>query len=184
MVAHWVRRNEFYSAPISDCAQCHDDNQIDLPLAQNSRASITRSPTTSLSDGNNLVRDGAVYTSPIALVCTSCHLSVGPGLIGSDGKVVLDADGNTLLTRDLSGNGTGYDNGEFPQVPVTITASEQSMLNHMILSGGAVFGATSADQATSTKSCSTSTLSAVHLVLIKCTAKYTNDYLIVSELRL
>lgn len=150
-----VGRNEFYSAPISDCAQCHDESQIDLPLAQNNRASITRAPTTSLSDGNNLVRDGAVYTSPIALVCTSCHLSVGPGLIGSDGKVVLDADGNILLTRDLSSNGPGYDNGEFPQVPVTITAAEQSMLNHMILSGGAVFGATSADEANGTESCST-----------------------------
>jgi OmcA/MtrC family decaheme c-type cytochrome len=150
-----VGRNEFYSAPISDCAQCHDEQQINLPLAQNPRASITRAPTTSLSDGNNLVRDGAVYTSPIALVCSSCHLSVGPGLIGADGKVVPDADGNTLLTRDLSSNGPGYDNGEFPQVPVTITEKEKSMLNHMILIGGAVFGATSEAAATGTESCST-----------------------------
>lgn len=148
-----VGRNEFYSAPISDCAQCHDDAQIDLPLAQNSRASITRAPTTSLSDGNNLVRDGAVYTSPIAIVCTSCHLSVGPGLIGSDGNIVTDADGSTLLTRDLSSNGLGYDNGEFPQVAVSITAEEKSMINHMIINGGAVFGASSQEAASGSESC-------------------------------
>jgi DnaJ-class molecular chaperone len=60
-----------------------------------------------------------------------------------------------LLTRDLSSNGPGYDNGEFPQVPVTITEKEKSMLNHMILIGGAVFGATSEAAATGTESCST-----------------------------
>ena len=69
--------------------------------------------------------------------------------------MVLDADGNTLLTRDLSSNGPGYDNDEFPQVPVTITAKEQNMINHMILTGGAVFGASSEAEATGSESCAT-----------------------------
>ncbi|TKB56675.1 OmcA/MtrC family decaheme c-type cytochrome [Ferrimonas aestuarii] len=149
-----VGRLEYYPAPIADCSQCHEPDQIDLPLAQNPRPSIARAPATSLDDGTTLGRDGAVYTSPIATVCSSCHLSVGPGLIGADGNIVTDALGNTLLTRDLSSNGIGYDNGEFPQVPVTLTADEKSLLNHMIQMGGAVFGASSEAEAAGTESCS------------------------------
>lgn len=156
-----VGRHEFYPAPISDCSQCHDADQIDLPLAQNSRPSITRTPDTNADEelngkklGNSLDNTGAKFTSPIAAVCSSCHLSVGPGLIGADGKVRLDGFGATLLTKDLSSNGIGYDNNEFPQVPVTITAAEQQLLSHMV-QNGAQFNAETEAAATGTESCAT-----------------------------
>jgi hypothetical protein len=38
---------------------------------------------------------------------------------------------------------------------IELTATEQNVINHMIITGGAVFGATDAESATGTEACAT-----------------------------
>ncbi|OUS26202.1 hypothetical protein A9Q98_11085 [Thalassotalea sp. 42_200_T64] len=128
-----------FPAELNNCQQCHSEGQIDLPLAQNPRAAATKNPTYA---GWNLLDPAAsVYTSPTATVCTTCHISVTPGFIDATGKIITNTDGSAFVDE----------NGD----PMAFKDNEQDIINHMILAGGAVFGATTAAEATDTEACST-----------------------------
>ena len=120
-----------FPTKLNDCQQCHTSAQIDLPLVQNPRASLT----------NNPAQTGDIYTSATTTVCTTCHLSVTPGFINASGQIVKDGDGNFFVGVDGSN--------------ITLSSSEQNTVNHMILAGGAVFGAATAAEATGTEACAT-----------------------------
>jgi OmcA/MtrC family decaheme c-type cytochrome len=120
-----------FPAELNNCQQCHSEGQIDLPLAQNPRASKT----------NNPAATGDVFTSPTAVVCTTCHIAVTPGYINTAGQIVKDADGNFFKAADGS--------------DIKLTDVEQNIINHMILAGGAAFGAPTAEAATGTEACAT-----------------------------
>src|SRR5690606_20875901 len=55
-----------YPDSIRNCAQCHSNQQLDLPILANKWAPETA---------------GGVYTSSTAFVCASCHLQTQPGAI-------------------------------------------------------------------------------------------------------
>ncbi len=120
-----------YPAPINNCLQCHTEEQINLPLQENPRASFTKN---SAFDFNLM---NGVYTSPTTVVCTSCHISVGPGFIDAQGDLIAsyaDQEGNAIDS---------------------LPDEEQNIINHMILAGGAVFGAATAAEATGKEACAT-----------------------------
>ncbi|MCL1050287.1 OmcA/MtrC family decaheme c-type cytochrome [Shewanella abyssi] len=119
-------------SPISDCAQCHTEDQIALPLSKNTRPSIVATPDFS-GTGDNLDFTGSAYVSPITSVCSSCHVSVGIGLIDAQGKVL---------------DGANVDGEQ-----VTLSADDQAVVSHMI-SNGAAFNAMTTEAATGTESCS------------------------------
>jgi len=124
---------EHYPSELSNCMQCHTSEQIDLPLVSNPRASHTSgvsgwgAPTT--------------YTSPTAVVCASCHIGPTLGYIDPQGQIAKDNEGNLYL--DGKGN------------EINFTAKEQNTINHMILAGGAVFGAVTEADATGKEACAT-----------------------------
>lgn len=118
-----------YPSPINECAQCHSQQQINLPLQQNNRAS--------LSTTTNIFGD-KVYTSPTAVVCTSCHIRVSPGLLSPTGQVITN-NGDPALDND----GT----------PFTLSDDENDTLIHMILVGNATFGAATASEAENSETC-------------------------------
>jgi OmcA/MtrC family decaheme c-type cytochrome len=55
-----------YPDSISNCSQCHSNDQLDLPILANKWAPET---------------DTGVFTSSTAFVCASCHLKTQPGAI-------------------------------------------------------------------------------------------------------
>ncbi len=122
---------EGYPAPIGNCLQCHTSDQIDLPLQQNPRASYTA------SSGGPFSPVPPVFTSATTVACSSCHLSVGPGYISAEGKLAASY-------TDHVGN-----------VNTSLSPQDQNIVNHMIIAGGAVFGASNAADATGTESCAT-----------------------------
>ncbi len=115
----------FYPGDISNCNACHSDGQFDLPLQENVRASAS-------NDGGAV----NVFTSPTAVVCSSCHISVPVGYIVGGGI-----------------NGAAVLNGNEPE-GIELTDSEIHWLNHMT-QAGAVFGADTVDVATGAESCAT-----------------------------
>jgi OmcA/MtrC family decaheme c-type cytochrome len=108
---------EYFPDDVSNCIACHADGQFDLPILQNDRPSRAAA---------NPFFGPQTYTSPTAVVCSSCHLSVPVGFIGSDGKAVA---GDPL------------------------TAEQQHYVNHLMVTGGAVFGAATPAEATATEAC-------------------------------
>ncbi len=77
--------NGIYPDDISNCNACHSEDQIDLPLEMNSRASIAP------SGGGN------VYISATAVVCSSCHIKVPVGYIDpTEPGYVNAADSDTI----------------------------------------------------------------------------------------
>ncbi len=117
--------DNYYPGDISNCNACHSVGQFDLPLQQNTRPSKS-------SDGSA----GIVYTSPTAVVCSSCHIAVPVGYI---------------VGGDI--NGAAQLNGNEPE-GIELTDSEIHWLNHM-MQKGAVFGVDNVDVATGTESCAT-----------------------------
>ena len=97
---------------MDNCLACHDDGQFDLPLKVNNNASKTNHDNT--------------FTSPIATVCTSCHISVYAGYIEADGTITA---GKEQWTHE-----------------------EKKMIKHMICNG-AVFAGTK-EEANKTEGCS------------------------------
>ena len=91
---------DHFPGNIDNCAQCHSDDQFDLPIKQNTRASIA-------SSGN-----ANVYVSPTAVVCGSCHLNVKLGLIDPSlpglidpAKGSIDAKGQALIDHMMQNGG-------------------------------------------------------------------------------
>lgn len=83
---------DHFPGNIDNCEQCHTNDQFDLPLQQNTRASIASGAS------------GSVYVSPTAVVCGSCHLNVKLGLIDPSlpglidpTKGSIDAKGQALI---------------------------------------------------------------------------------------
>jgi OmcA/MtrC family decaheme c-type cytochrome len=72
---------------IQNCAACHADGQIDLPLQQNHRASAAN-------------RDAPVYISPTAVVCSACHLDVALGYIDPVLPGLIDPANGTISAND------------------------------------------------------------------------------------
>lgn len=91
---------DHFPGNIDNCAQCHTDDQFDLPLQQNTRASIASGAS------------GNVYISPTAVVCGSCHLNVKLGLIDpslpgliNPTKGSIDAKGQALIDHMIQNGG-------------------------------------------------------------------------------
>ncbi len=119
-----------YPSPISECGQCHTDEQVDLPLMQNDRPSFTT--TTGIFDNR-------VYTSPMTVVCSSCHLRVSPGLLNAEGELITTGEGEPVLDND--------------GVPYEISVDEKELIKHMIVIGNATFGASTASEAQNSETC-------------------------------
>ncbi len=68
-----------YPNDISNCNACHSEDQIDLPIKMNTRASAAP------SGGDD------VYTSATAVVCSSCHINVPVGYIDPTAPGYLNA---------------------------------------------------------------------------------------------
>ncbi|WP_371372466.1 OmcA/MtrC family decaheme c-type cytochrome [Thalassotalea aquiviva] len=121
---------EGYPANLSNCDTCHQRSQINLPLQQNPRPSYTT--TTGIFAPR-------VYTSPITVVCSSCHLRVSPGLISAQGQLLTQA-GEPLLDND----------GQ----PFALNDDEKNLIAHMLQIGNAVFGADNMAAAQNSETCS------------------------------
>ena len=71
-----------YPDTISDCSQCHSNDQLDLPILANKWAPET---------------DTGVYTSSTAFVCASCHLKTQPGAIDVGNLGALPTSDQSLV---------------------------------------------------------------------------------------
>lgn len=71
-----------YPDSISDCSQCHSNDQLDLPILANKWAPET---------------DTGVYTSSTAFVCASCHLETQPGAIDTGNLGALPTADQSLV---------------------------------------------------------------------------------------
>lgn len=111
-----------YPGNISTCTQCHTADQVELPVAVNSRASVAN-----IASGWG-APPTARYTSPTAVVCSSCHLDVPVGFVNPNLPGLMDpAHG-------------------------TVSIETQAVIDHM-LQNGAVFGATTFEEANKVESC-------------------------------
>ncbi len=93
-----------YPDTVTNCNQCHSDNQLDLPLAANIWAPET---------------DTGLYTSSTAFVCASCHLSTQPGAVNPADLSPLPAADQAVVGHMLQ-NGAVF-NGS--QAAANITES-------------------------------------------------------------
>jgi len=91
---------DHFPGNIDNCIQCHANTQYDLPLQQNTRASIASGANTN------------VYVSPTAVVCGSCHLNVKLGLIDPSlpglidpAKGSIDTKGQALIDHMMQNGG-------------------------------------------------------------------------------
>ena len=91
---------DHFPGNIDNCEQCHTNDQFNLPIQQNTRASIA----SGASDD--------VYISPTAVVCGSCHLNVKLGLIDPSlpglidpTKDSIDAKGQALIDHMIQNGG-------------------------------------------------------------------------------
>lgn len=71
-----------YPDSIANCAQCHSNDQLELPIAANKWAPETAT---------------GVYTSSTAFVCASCHLSTQPGAIDVGNLAALPTADQSLV---------------------------------------------------------------------------------------
>lgn len=71
-----------YPDSISNCSQCHSNDQLDLPILANKWAPET---------------DTGVYTSSTAFVCASCHLETQPGAIDTGNLAALPTADQSLV---------------------------------------------------------------------------------------
>lgn len=91
-----------YPDNISNCAQCHSSNQLDLPILANKWAPETET---------------GVYTSSTAFVCASCHLKTQPGDIDVGNLAALPTADQSLVGHMIQ-NGAIF-NGSQPAANVT-----------------------------------------------------------------
>tara|TARA_R110001599_G_scaffold261541_1_gene461956 strand:- start:10884 stop:13022 length:2139 start_codon:yes stop_codon:yes gene_type:complete len=71
-----------YPDSISDCSQCHSNDQLDLPILANKWAPETAT---------------GVFTSSTAFVCASCHLQTQPGAIDVGNLAALPTADQSLV---------------------------------------------------------------------------------------
>ena len=111
----------YFPGNISACTACHTEDQVEIPVAVNSRAAVANAGSRS---------DPALrYTSPTAVVCSSCHLDIATGYVDPSMPGLIDP-----------ANGS-------------ISLDTQAVIDHMI-QNGAVFGATTFEEANKVESCS------------------------------
>jgi len=119
--------NSPYPGEISNCNACHSENQFDLPLTMNTRASKAQVPANADKGTSEVIN----YTSATVVVCSSCHIKVPVGYIDP--------------------TAAGYVNAGAP-AEVSLSSEDQSLVTHMLTNGG-VFNASTFAEANIVEAC-------------------------------
>lgn len=77
---------DHFPSSVANCNACHTEDQIDLPLQVNHRASAAN-------------RDAPVFISPTAVVCAACHVDAALGYIDPTQPGYMD-EANGTIPRD------------------------------------------------------------------------------------